>query len=550
MALGRAPLLLLLNGTIHTLDPERPHATALAVDRASGRILSVGGDSDIRSLAGPLTETLDLRGRSVLPGFTDAHTHLVYYAQARLDVDLRGVASEDEAVERVARRAEQQAPGTWIYGRSWDANLWPGGHFPTKASLDAVAPQHPVALWDHSYHSMWVNSEALRRAGINRQTAEPADGRIQRDADGEPTGMLFESGAMRFVEEVAEPADDETLLAELRLVLAELRSRGLTGVHNIEDARSLRLFQRLHAAGELTARVLLYIPRGALRDAVRLGVQAGFGDDWLRFAGVKLFMDGALGPHTAAMLDPYEGTTDDRGKLLLTDEETGRIVAEAAAGGLGVAIHAIGDRAVRMALNGIEGMVRAQANRANDANDVTRMPVQPLRFRLEHVQLASPEDIARMAQLGIVASVQPFHAVVDRDAAERNWGSRARRSYAYRTLADAGIPLALGSDVPVDTCDPLRILHAAVTRRNDRVPERGPWLPEQALTLSQALWGYTVGAAYAGGQEAHMGTLTEGKLADLVVLTEDPFAVPAERLAGAEVAATMVGGALVYGALE
>jgi predicted amidohydrolase YtcJ len=547
MVLGRRPLLLLLNGAIHTMDPGGPRAAALAVDRGSGRILAVGDDADIRTLAGPLTETLDLGGRTVLPGFIDAHTHLAGYVQSRLDVELRGVASEDAAAERVRLRAEQRPQGTWIMGQSWDANLWPGGRFPTKASLDVVAPHHPVALYDHSHHSMWVNSEALRRASIDAQTPEPHDGRIERDADGEPTGMLYEAGAKRFVEEVAKPHDDETLLAELRRVLAELGSRGITGVHNIEDARSLRLMQRLHAAGELTTRVLLYIPRGSLPDAVRLGLRAGFGDDWLRFAGIKLFMDGALGPHTAAMLDPYEGTTDDRGKLLLTDEETGRIVRDAAAGGIGVAIHAIGDRAVRMALNGIEGTLRDAAAAASAGESV---PIQARRFRLEHVQLAAPDDIARMARMGIVASVQPFHAVVDRDAAERHWGKRYTRAYAYRTLAEAGIPLALGSDVPVDTCDPLRILHAAVTRRDDRVPERGPWLPDQALSLAQALWGYTVGAAFAGGQEAHQGSLAPGKLADLVVLAEDPFAVPPERLAGAEIAATLVGGEVVHGSLE
>jgi predicted amidohydrolase YtcJ len=544
MALGRRPLLLLLNGSIHTMDPDHPRATALAVDRGSGRILAIGDDADIGSLAGPLTDTLDLGGRTALPGFIDAHTHLTHWAEARLSVDLRGIGSEEEAAERVRQRAHLLPPGTWIFGRSWDANFWPGGRFPTRASLDAAAPGYSVALRDHSGHSMWASSEALRRAGVDAQTPEPPDGRIERDASGEPTGMLYEDGAMRFVDAVAVPYDDEALLGELRLILVELRSRGLTGVHNIEDAHSLRLLQRLHANGELTARVLLYIPRGALRDAVRLGVQAGFGDDRLRFAGVKLFMDGALGPHTAAMLDPYEGSTDNRGKLLLTDEETARIVGEAAAGGIGVAIHAIGDRAVRMALNGIEVAQRQAA--ADEASG----PVQARRYRLEHVQLAAPDDITRMARMGVIASVQPFHAVVDRDAAERNWGGRYKRSYAYQTMREAGVSLALGSDVPVDTCDPLRVLHAAVVRRDDATPDRSPWLPEQALTISQALWGYTVGAAFAGGQEAHQGTLAVGKLADLVVLAEDPFTVPTERLAGAQVAATLVGGELVHGSLE
>lgn len=545
MILGRRPILLLLNGSIYTMNPDQPRVTALAIDRGSGTLLAAGDDAEMRSLAGPLTDTLDLGGRTVLPGFIDAHTHVLGYAQARLDVNLRDVRSEDDAVEQVRRRTETTPKGQWIWGRSWDANHWPGGRFPTKASLDAVAPDHPVALWDHAYHAMWVNSEALRRAGINRNTPDPAGGTIARDGSGEPTGMLFEAGATSLVDAVTTPPDDEMLLAELRRALAEMRSRGITGIHNIEDDRSMRLLQRLHASGELSSRVLLYIRRDTLPNAIKLGVQAGFGDDFLRFAGIKIFMDGALGPKTAAMLDPYEGQPGNRGLLTTTDAEIVETVGDAAEGGIGVAIHAIGDRAVHTALNGIEAMLR---QRTLDGRAVPSVAAR--RFRLEHVQLASKEDIARMARLGIVASVQPFHAVVDRDAAERSWGRRASRAYAYNTLRQAGIPLALGSDVPVDTCDPLRILHAAVVRRDDAAPERAPWLPEQALTVQQALHAYTVGAAYAGGQEARQGMLAPGKLADIVVLAEDPFAIPPERLAGAEVAATLVGGELVHGSLE
>jgi predicted amidohydrolase YtcJ len=299
--------------------------------------------------------------------------------------------------------------------------------------------------------------------------------------------------------------------------------------------------QRLRAEGSLQPRILLYIWRQALPEAIALGLEAGFGDDYLRFAGVKMFMDGALGSHTAAMLDPYEGSKDNRGLLVTSEPEVIAEVRKAAGGRLGIAIHAIGDRAVRTALSGIEATMRDAA---------TLGTTQPLRFRLEHVQLAAPEDLQRMARLGVVGSVQPFHAVVDRFSAERFWGTRHKRAYAYQTMRQLGIPLALGSDVPVDTADPLRILHAAIVRRDDAHPDQTPWLPDQALTLQQALQAYTMGAAYAGGQEAHQGSLVPGKLADLVVLAENPFTLPAERLAGAEVAATMVGGEVVHGALE
>jgi predicted amidohydrolase YtcJ len=545
MPLGRRPVLLLLNGSFYTMNPDQPRATALAVDRASGHILAVGDDVEIRSFAGPLSDTLDLRGRTVLPGFIDAHIHLLHYVQSRLNVNLRDVPSEAAAVELVRQRAQQTPAGGWIVGRGWDKNLWPDGRFPTRASLDAVVPDHPVALWDHAYHALWVNSEALRRAGIDANTPEPASGAIGRDANGEPTGMLFEFGATDLIDNVVTPPDDAPMADELTRVLAELRARGITGVHNIEGDQSLRVLQRLHSAHQLGLRVLVYIHNRTLPDAIHLGLQAGFGDDYLRFAGIKLFMDGALGPQTAAMLDPYENQPGNRGLLTVDDTEAARIVAEAAEGGIGVAIHAIGDRAVHTALNGIEATLRQQEQAAASVPTIN-----PRRIRLEHVQLAAPADIERMARLGVVASVQPFHAVVDRDVAERHWGARYRRAYAYQTLRQAGIRLALGSDLPVDTADPLRILHAAVNRRNDQEPDRPAWVPDQALTLAEALWAYTMGAAYAGGQEQHQGSLEPGKLADMVVLGEDPFTIPADRLAGAEVAATLVGGELVHGALE
>jgi len=537
MALGRRPILLLLNGVIHTMEPGQPLVSALAIDRSSGRILAAGDNADMRTLAGPLTETLDLRGRVAAPGFIDAHTHLLTYAQGRLEVDLRETRSEDEAVALVKARAATLAPGTWIIGHSWDKNHWTPERFPSKASLDAAVPDYPVALGSHDYHSMWVNSEALRRAGIEATTSDPGSGRIERDGEGEPTGMLYEMDAMALMDAVITPPDDATLKAELRRVFGELRARGVTGVHNIEGGESLRLMQELRAEGEVGPRVLLYIPRQALPDALRLGLEAGFGDDFLRFAGVKIFMDGALGSQTAAMLDPYEGSAGKVGLLTTGEEEIERVVREAAQGGVGMAIHAIGDRAVKTALDGVEAGLRAGTLRAR-------------RIRLEHVQLARIEDLQRMARLGAVASVQPFHAVVDRYTAERYWGDRYRRAYAYNTMRELGIHVALGSDTPVDTCDPLRILHAAINRYDDRTPDAGAWLPDQALTLQQALYAYTAGAAYAGGQEAHQGTLAPGKLADLAVLAEDPFTLPQDRIAGAEVAATLIGGELVHGALE
>ena len=543
--MGRRPILLLQNGSFYTMNPSQPRAQAVAVDRTSGRIVAVGDDAQIRSFAGPLADSLNLQGRTVLPGFIDAHLHLVHYAQSRLHVDLRGVASAEAAVELVRQRSALTPAGQWILGQGWDNNPWKSSQLPTSALLDAAVPHHPVALWEHAHHAMWVNSEALRRSGINAESPDPPGGAIGRDADGTPNGMLYEFGATDLVNAMLRPTEGQVLEVELSQVLHELVQHGITGVHNIEDDQSLRLLQRLHSASRLPLRILLYLHNRSLYQARSLGLEAGFGDDYLRFAGIKLFLDGALGPQTAAMLEPYENQPENRGLLTLADQEVARLVAGAAEGGLGIAIHAIGDRAVKTALDGIEATLRRTPGSRPSTTANTRR-----RIRLEHVQLAAPEDIARMARLGIVASVQPFHAVVDRDTAERHWGQRHRRAYAYQTLQKSGIPLALGSDLPVDTADPLRILHAAVTRRNDQEPERSAWVPDQALSVSEALWAYTMGAAYAGGQEMHQGSLEPGKLADMVVLGEDPWRLPVERLAGAPILATLVGGNLVYGALE
>ncbi len=532
------PLLVLVNGAIYTMNAAQPRAEAIALDPETGTIAGVGSSEEMRRLGGPLAELVDLRGRVALPGFIDAHIHLLSYHHQLHVVNLLGTRSEQEAAERVQARVVLAPQGSWISGGQWDRNLWPGGNFPTRASLDAVAPDHPVALWSKDGHVLWVNSQALALAGVTRDTPEPEGATIVRDASGEPTGILKEFGATRLVEQVIPSEADPA--SSLQETIRLLQRRGITGIHDIEDQQAVQRFQELHAQHALGVRVLFFFPRKALQALGRLGLQAGFGDDWLRLGGIKIFADGTLGSQTAAMLDPFEGTADNRGILALPPEEMKAIVDMAAGQRLHVSIHAIGDRACRVALDGIE-QAKERAKGTPGAEKV--------RYRLEHVQLIAPEDIQRMARLGVVASVQPFHAVSDRDVAERYWGARHRRSYAYGTLQQSGVPLAFGSDAPVETTDPLRILHAAVMRRDDQTPERAPWLPEQSLSVAQALWSYTLGAAYAGGEESRKGSLEVGKLADLVVLGADPFAIPAGELPQTPVEATLIGGRVVYGRL-
>ncbi|HEY7350352.1 MAG TPA: amidohydrolase [Ktedonobacterales bacterium] len=532
------PLLVLVNGSIYTMDATQPRVEAVALDPDTGKIAGVGSSEEMRRLGGPLAELIDLRGHTVLPGFIDAHIHLLSYNHQLHAVNLLGTRSEQEAATRVQARAALAAKGTWINGGQWDKNLWPGGNFPTRATLDAVAPDHPAALWSKDGHVLWVNSRALALAGVTRETPDPEGATIVRDASGEPTGVLKEFGATSLVEGIIPPETD--LAPALQETIRLLQQRGITSVHDIEDHLAVQHFQQLHAQHALGVRVLFFFPKKSLQALGRLGLQAGFGDDWLRLGGIKIFADGTLGSQTAAMLDPFEGTAENRGILAVPPDEMKAIVDMAAGSRLHVAVHAIGDRACRVALDGIE-----QAKERIKGTPGSDM----VRYRLEHVQLIAPEDIQRMARLGVVASVQPFHAVSDRDVAERYWGSRYHRSYAYGTLQQSGVSLAFGSDAPVETTDPLRILHAAVMRRDDQTPERAPWLPEQSLSVAQALWSYTLGAAYAGGEESRKGSLEVGKLADLVVLGADPFALPIGELPQAPVEATLIGGAVVYGSL-
>lgn len=533
--------ILYLNGTIYTMDAARPRARAMAIDTLSGRILAVGEDDEVRRLGGRGAELVDLRGRTVLPGFIDAHIHLLAEAYRSHEINASQCKSEEEVAELVRQRAARTPPGQWIQGGQWYKGAWPGQRFPTKASLDAVAPEHPVALSSKDGHVLWVNSLALRRAGIAAQTPDPANGAILRDENGEPTGILEEEEATDLVYNVIDKSDPVLTRHLVEQSLQKLLRAGITTIHDIEGREALNLFQQLRDEGRLGVRVQMILPRRLLPELGSLGLRAGFGDDMLRLAGIKIFADGTLGSQTAAMLDDFEGSPGQRGILALPESSMMETVSTAAELGLSVAIHAIGDRAVRVALNSIE---RAQ-QRLNDANK--HQTAAHLRYRVEHAQLVAPEDLERMRRLGVVASVQPFHAVADRDLAERYWGRRYKRAYAYRTMQEMGIPLALGSDAPVETFDPLSILYAAIQRNDPATPERSAWLPEQALPIVQALWGYTLGAAYAAGEENDKGSLTPGKLGDAVILREDLLAIDPAHLRENGVQATIVGGHVMYG---
>lgn len=520
--------MVLINGVIHTMDAEQPVVSAVAV--RDNRILATGADETMRARL-PEADVIDLGGRCVLPGLIDAHLHAEWTALGLKNVDAEA-PTLDELLHRVAARAAITPAGQWIRGHGWNQNVW-GGIFPTKAELDRVAPEHPIYLSAKSGHAAWANSLALKMAGVTSGTPDPIGGEIRRDAAGEPTGIFLES-AMDLIEKIIPEPTVSELAAALRDALPLFHRVGLTGVHDFDGARALQAWQILKENGELNLRVSKTIPVALQSHAIALGIRSGFGDDWLRINSVKTFADGALGPRTALMIDPYEGTLDQRGISTCDKEEMFEHVRAAAAAGLSSTIHAIGDKANHDVLDVYE-MVRAAD------------PNPRLRHRIEHVQLLHPADFARLAQLNVIASMQPIHATSDMLIADKHWGARSAGAYAWRTQLNAGAVLAFGSDSPVESFNPFLGIHAAVTRRRtDGTPGPDGWYPQQRLSVDEAVRGFTLGAAYASYEETRKGSLTPGKLADLIVLDRDIYTVEPMAIAGTRVVATMVDGRFVH----
>jgi predicted amidohydrolase YtcJ len=527
--------LLLLNGRIYTMDAARPHAQAVAI--SGNRILAMGDAGELDGLLRPGGQEVDLGGRAAIPGLIDAHVHFGWYSLGvwQGDVDLDNVPTRAEAVARVGEAARQKPSGQWIRGGGWNRNVWADRAFPTAADVDSVSPDHPVALEDKSHHATWVNTRALELAGITASTEDPPGGQIVRDASGRPTGMLLETAA-ELVHAVIPPPDVDTMIEALQQGTLEAQRLGLTGIHDPGHRTVLAAFQVLWTRGNMGLRALVHIPTQDLDAALQLGLRSGLGDEYLRIGGIKLFADGALGPQTAHMLDPYVGSPDNLGLPTHAPGELRDLVQRANDGGLSVAVHAIGDAANRAVMDAIE---HSQSRRASPE---TRIP-----NRIEHVQLLHADDVPRLAQLGIVASMQPIHATSDMEMAERYWGRRSELAYAWRSVVDGGATLAFGSDCPVETLDPLAGIHAAVTRRRaDGSPGPEGWIPGQRLSVVEAVHAYTVGAAQASGEVHLKGSLIPGKLADLVVLSQDIFQIDPMEILDTTVEMTVFNGQIVY----
>lgn len=521
-----------LNGLFFTMEPAAPEAAAVAV--RSGRLVYVGEAAGAREAlrgAGTVRE-IDLGGRRVVPGLTDAHIHFKWFAESLRAVDVE-TGTLEEAVARVRERAATAPAGQWITGTGWNHNVWGTGSLPNFQLLDRAAPRNPVALQAKSGHATWVNSLALERAGVRLDTPDPEGGKIVHGKDGLPSGILLEN-AMRLVQAVIPKPSRGELAAMMRDAQSAAHRMGLTGIHDFDNSLALEAFQELEARGELLLRVVKGIPHENLSAAIALGLRSGFGGERLTLGPVKMFADGALGPQTASMLAPYEGTWST-GIPTLTEEQIYEDAARANAAGIACAVHAIGDAACHVVLNAYQKVRETVPGAA------------ALRNRIEHVQLLHPGDIGRLAQWGIIASMQPVHATSDMVIAERHWGARCTGAYAWKSLLDAGTALAFGSDCPVEVADPLVGIHAAVTRRRaDGSPGPDGWRPEQRLTVEQALRCYTRGAACAAGRETDLGSIAPGKLADFTVLDRDILAVEPHDIRSVKVSATVVGGTMVF----
>jgi predicted amidohydrolase YtcJ len=506
---------ILENGVIRTLDPSLPTARALAL---AGPLVAGGVGVHESALASP--ETVDLGGRCVLPAFTDAHVHFPTWALAQQQITLDGCVSIDEALARVA--AAEAKPGRWLRGYGWRDGDWSPPTAPTKEALDAVTGETPAIFISKDYHSVWLNSAALAHAGGD---LDVEGGVVERDASGEPTGVLREESAWRFRDRYVVTTQDEWVDAT-RAGIRLANSRGVCAVHDKDGwLGAPGIFQRIREEGNLSLRVWGSIPHALVEEAGALSLRSGFGDEFLRIGYLKCFMDGTLGSQTALM-------TDGTGVEITSREELEEIIRRGAEASWPVGVHAIGDQANRNAL---------------DAFEATRDVWQPLglRHRIEHAQCVSPQDLPRFAELGIACSVQFTHAPSDRDLADRFWADRLGGTYSFRSLLQSGALVANGSDAPVEELDPLAGLSAGVTRTID---DRPAWRPEETLTVEQALHAICVAPTYLSGDERRRGRLLPGLAADLVVLDRDPFAVEPEELGELRVVATMVAGRWVHNA--
>lgn len=531
--------LIIINARVHTMDPAKPTAEAIAVH--GNRIVAVGSAAEIRKLTGPGTKVIDARGQLVLPGFNDAHVHFLSGGFQLASVDLRDANTPEEFAQRIQSFAAKLPAGRWITGGDWDHERWTEVNgkapLPTKELIDRFTPNTPVFVSRLDGHMALANSLALKLAGITKETRDPDGGLIVRDpVSGEPTGVLKDA-AMSPVWKVIPDSTFEEKLAAARAATEHAARLGVTSVQDMSAGNDVGVYQTLLDRGELKTRIYAVSPLPAWERLARTGVRAHFGNDMLRIGGLKGFADGSLGSTTAFFYEPYQDAPTTRG--LAGDEmfpEGAMLerVRGADSAGLQVMIHAIGDRANDQILT-----LFSEVARENGARD--------RRFRIEHAQHLRRQDIPRFATERVIASMQPYHAIDDgRWAGKRIGNERTKTTYAFRSLLDAGATLAFGTDWTVAPLDPVLSIYAAVTRRTLDGKNPDGWVPEQKITVAEAVRAYTVGSAFAEFQEASKGSITPGKLADLVVLSQDILNIDSREIERVKVVLTILDGRIVY----
>jgi hypothetical protein len=531
---GEMSDLAIINGVIYRGDPTKPRVEALA--SRGDVIVATGSTAEIQKLIGPNTKVIDLKGGFAMPGFNDAHLHLGSAAQAKLSVDLEGAQSLAEFEKRIQAREAESKPGEWITGRGWDHTLWNPAKFPTRQDLDAISMGHPMLFSHISGHVAVANSKALELAGITAATANPPGGEIEHDAKGEPDGMLKEGAAIGLVARRIPAITAEQRRQGLELALAEAAQNGITSMQDNSSWEDFLTYRALKQEGKLSARITEWLPFDAPLDRLeQMRREGGTTDPWLKTGALKGFMDGALGTGTAALLAPYTDNPATSGILESHPGDLNQMCIERDKAGFQINFHAIGDRGNHVALDAFAAVVAA--NGARDRRD-----------RVEHAQIVAPDDFARFGSLKVIASMQPSHQTTDMRWAEKRLGpERIKGAYAWRTMLNNGVKLAFGTDWPVEIINPMRGLHACVTRQLPDGTPAGGWQPQERISLDECIHAYTVGSAYAEFEEGKKGQLVPGQYADMILLSADVTKIPPAELLKVHVLQTIVGGRGVYG---
>ncbi len=522
--------LVIKNGNVLCLSDDNKRAEAIAVK--DGKIIYVGDNEGVSKYVGDTTKVIDVGGKSVIPGLIDTHVHLVKFGFSLGFIDLRHVTSIKEMKKLVKKKVEESKPGQWIIGRSWDQERFAEKRYPNKHDLDEVAPNNPVYLVRVCGHVAVVNTRALEAAGINKDTEDPPGGIIERDASGEPNGVLKET-AMSLVYKAIPPPSKEDHIKAAKLAVDEAVKHGLTTVHFVSALpEEVAALQALRERGELKIRTRIYYSHEYLDSVVSLGIKRGFGDDLLRINGIKIIVDGSFGGRTAALREAYSDEEGNKGKLVVSPERLKEVVSKSHGAGLQLAMHAIGDYALELILDAVEETLQGN--------------IGDYRHRIEHASLTPPDLMERMSRLKMVAAVQPRFIISDFWTVDRLGPERAKWTYVFKTLLNKGIVIGGGSDAPVDPIDPIYGIYSAVTRGCYDNIELCKYTENEKMSLEEALKLYTKYAAYIGFDEDSLGSIEVGKYADMVILSHNLDEVSPKDIKNVKVVMTIVAGKIVY----